>query len=484
MREISPAERQAQNAEYKAERLKQAAETKRINDAKVHDVQTLVSKAQPIAGTPAETYLCKERGIQGDLPDSLRYIPPQTLFSYKGNKIPIKSGALLSVATDHDGEVKAIQLTQLTESGQKAVGFDGSTLPKKTYGVQKGSFVELQKGSNKDPIILAEGIETALSVKETGIKGTVLCSLGTSNIGNLDVKNREVIIAADWDGSFEVQSWKTTEKAKGNLEAKGNSVSIVLPVENTKLTDRKVDFNDLLKQEGVDSVIDRVSEQAPGVFGHVSSSRDFQLEDSHERQEDHNVSEKQPADPGLNPSTDHAENTGQLLAQMDKKADEKTFQDAALKDNILAYFEQELAKPENRNWNKDHVLEDVQRDPLDALNWWKKECGGGAFDPSKPLSEQPSSLQVDITLTDTSKTSEGDFAKDFAKELKNLDDSIERVANKQDYQGALANYTQQREDLLKGLDDTKIQDLKSQEPDLAHRVEEHQNSKKITEDRA
>ncbi len=475
LKELSPAERQAQDAEYKTERLKQAAETQRINEAKVQDIKELVAKAQPITGTPAETYLRKERGIQGEPPDSLRYIPPNTPFNYKGKKIPLKSGALLSIATDHGGEVKAIQITQITRDGKKAVRDDGIKLPKKTYGVQKGSFVELQKGSPKDPIILAEGIETALSVKETGIKGTVLCSLGTSNIGNLDVKDRDVLIAADWDGNFEVQSWKTTEKAKANLETQGNTVSIILPVKNPELTNQKLDFNDLLKQEGLESVIDRVSDRLPGAIGTMSSPREPSSEESNERQEDHSLSEKQSTDSGINPSTDNAPNKtkdqDQLLAQMDKK----TPQEAILKDNILAYFEQELAKPENRNWNKEHVLEDVQKDPVDALNWWQKDCGGDAFDPSKSLNEQASTSQTGSILADTAKTPEDDFVKDFAKELKNLDDSIERVANKQDYQGALANYTQQRESLLKGLDDIKIQDLKSQDPDLAHRVEEHKN---------
>ncbi|HBN21774.1 MAG TPA: hypothetical protein DD412_00860, partial [Holosporales bacterium] len=478
LREVSPAERQEQEAEYKAERLKQAAETHRLNTAKVQDVQALIEKAQTITGTPAEIYLRKERGIQGELPDSLRYIPPQTSFSYKGKRIPIKSGALLSIAKDRDGEVKAIQITQLTGDGKKVVGDDGIKLPKKTYGVQKGSFVELQKGNDKDPIILAEGIETALSVKEIGLKGTVLCSLGTANIGNLKMKDREIIIATDWDGSIEVQSWKATEKAKANLEAKGNSVSIILPVKdswkNPKLTNVKLDFNDLLKQEGLGSVIDRLIDQVPGLVEQKSTLRENQVENTDDRQKNHSLSQNQSADVGINPSTNTPQDQEKLVASMDKKGDEKTSQEATLKNNILAYFEQELSKPENRNWNKGHLLEDVQKDPFDTLNWWKKECGGGDFDPSKPLSEQPSSLQVDITFDDKSKTPGDDFVKDFIKELKNLDDSIERVSNKQEYQGALANYTQQREDLLKGLDDSKIADLKSHESELAHRVEETQ----------
>ncbi len=158
---------------------------------------------------------------------------------------------------------KAVQVTYLTKEGKRAETPDGEKFPKISYGSLKGTFVQLQIGGKELPITIAEGVETALSLKEAGVKGNILCSLGISNIKNIDLQNREVVIAADWDGSFEKESWTAVEKAKSSLENKGNNVTLILPVKNSELTNEKVDFNDLLKKGGVELVLARVSEQVP-----------------------------------------------------------------------------------------------------------------------------------------------------------------------------------------------------------------------------
>ena len=256
-------------------------------EKKVKDLHTLVSKAEPIEGTLAESYLRNERGIQGELSDSLKYLPAGTVFSYNGYENKIFAGAMASIAKDLDGDVKAVQVTYLTEEGTRAYNNEGEKLPKKSFGSVTGAFVELQKGDEKSPIILAEGVETALSVKEIGIEGSVYCSLGTSNINNLDVTERNVIIAGDWDGSQDKPSWGLTENAKTTLEQKGNIVSIIYPVERAKLseelTPEKVDFNDLLKTKGVESIMARVSEQVPVEIARELSHRENQKEKSNEQ---------------------------------------------------------------------------------------------------------------------------------------------------------------------------------------------------------
>ncbi|WP_341762936.1 MULTISPECIES: hypothetical protein [unclassified Candidatus Tisiphia] len=44
--------------------------------------------------------------------------------------------------------------------------------------------MKIQREDKNNVTIIAEGIETALSVQEAGIKGKILCSLGISNIKN------------------------------------------------------------------------------------------------------------------------------------------------------------------------------------------------------------------------------------------------------------------------------------------------------------
>ncbi len=98
--------------------------------------------------------------------------------------------------------------------------------------------------------VIAEGLETALSVKQAlsehsqeadeTKKVRILCSLGISNIKNYRPREGEkIIIAADNDGPDSITG-KTVINAKVLLEEKGAFVEVVKP-------DRKGGFNDLLK---------------------------------------------------------------------------------------------------------------------------------------------------------------------------------------------------------------------------------------------
>ncbi len=298
---------------------------------KVDSAKEIIAKTVPLDGTPAENYLKNERCIKGELPDSLRYLPAGTKFHYGDKDRYIREGALAAIATDSEGNQKAVQITYLTKEGKRAETPDGDKFPKISYGVAKGACVELQTGNKTEPVIIAEGVETALSLKEAGVKGGIICSLGTSNMKNLNLQNRDVIIAGDWDGSFDKPSWKATEKAQAELERNGNKVEIILPIKNPEkrpelspeLTNVKVHFNDLLKQGGVKSVIDRVSDRFPEVIGKASSLRDTISEDSHDKQKDTQDSKGKspfpPAFPGDGLSTDHAKNTSPVLEKMEPK---------------------------------------------------------------------------------------------------------------------------------------------------------------------
>ena len=168
--------------------------------------------------------------------------------------------ALIAFARDEHGNVTGGQRLLLDgKSGGKAK----VDVPKKSFGYISGSFVEVSNPkwnsehlsgqllkSHKTITIIAEGLETALSVKQAlgehsekkGITNEVqiLCSLGISNIKNYRAKKGEkIIIAADNDGPDSITG-KTTLNAKVLLEEKGAFVEVVKP-------DRQGDFNDLLK---------------------------------------------------------------------------------------------------------------------------------------------------------------------------------------------------------------------------------------------
>jgi hypothetical protein len=126
--------------------------------------------------------------------------------------------------------------------------------------------------SHKTITIIAEGLETALSVKQAlgehsekkGITNEVqiLCSLGISNIKNYRAKKGEkIIIAADNDGENSITG-KTTINAKVLLEEKGAFVEVVKP-------DMQGDFNDLLKA-GDSKLINSLF--APAIASHTAKT--------------------------------------------------------------------------------------------------------------------------------------------------------------------------------------------------------------------
>ena len=471
-KEISPAERQAERDASKLEQQQREKEASALKEAKLSDIRTLIEKTRQITGTPAETYLRKERGIQGELSDSLRYLPAGTVFSYNGHD-GNKSfgGALVSVAKDLDGKATAVQLTYLTAEGERAKDKSGEKYGKKSFGVVKGSFVELQKGDKNSPIILAEGVETALSVKEAGIKGRIYCSLGTSNMENLEVKDRDVIIAGDWDGSTDQPSWLSTEKAKASLEEKGNRVQIILPVENTNSSDKKLDFNDLLTGCGVKSLQSLLQGQVPGLITSSLLPGENQREHNHEKINDIS-SNKTTTD--LSKSGSPTEHVKTQEKPLEKDAEVSARE--KLKANIKDYLTQELSLDKNKYFNKENIFKHVESDPLGYLKWWQDKRDGAPFDPQFPLSEQQNASQnahgnisggiPERSLNALSSTD------DFVKDLKSLDDVIKVLSESGRSPEKLDRYSKELESKLLDINDKGVvmDDLKERYPEVADRA--------------
>ena len=157
-----------------------------------------------------------------------------------------KCPALIGFARDVDGRIRATQTIFLDREGKKAK----IAINKRSYGRVKGSFVDIGGLGNSNQAnitIIAEGIETALSIKD-GLKSVknqnikILASLGISNIGNYVPAMRErVIIAGDNDKV--VKDNNILSRAKERIQIYGGIVSIVKPKELG-------DFNDLLKRKG------------------------------------------------------------------------------------------------------------------------------------------------------------------------------------------------------------------------------------------
>ncbi len=205
--------------------------------------QKLYKVSRPLHGTLAERYLKEHRKIEtAELPESLRFIP-----QYKDSGTQKLYPALAAFARDARGELSSVQITYLDPlTANKA----DVTVKKKSRGAIKGTAVEIQSGEGVTYI--AEGIETALSLKEAGVNGRILVSLGLSNMRNVGhhIKDKEasVILCCDADDPHS-GAWDSSKQALEKLNQEGYKVSIIRPQgENGR------DFNDVLKEENAEAV--------------------------------------------------------------------------------------------------------------------------------------------------------------------------------------------------------------------------------------
>lgn len=229
-------------------------------------VMAVYEKTKLISLTLGERYLREHRGIRGNIPQDVRFAPKMYNSEVKQH-LP----ALVSFVRDTQGNLTGYQAIYLDQDTGAKASLD---IAKRTHGTLSKSFVEIQKGEGR--VYLSEGIETALSLKEAGVQGTILASLGIHNLKNYagDIKN--ITLCADNDGPT-AHTNRVVEKTKTHLEEKGYNIEIVRPTEIGK------DFNDVLVQEGKGRVASyfKNSEPAPikaAEVGAETKKKDFSSE--------------------------------------------------------------------------------------------------------------------------------------------------------------------------------------------------------------
>ena len=210
-------------------------------------------RAKPM-GPPQTAYLAS-RGIVLTLPETVA----------RGRTIPVadlpKMGidpslcdnrpldAIVLAATDAAGNLRAVQQI-LLQDGRKA------RVPnvKRTNGVLGGVAVQLAPAG--PTVVLAEGPETGMSIQQaTGLPTWI--TLGVSNYTSVPIpaETRQVLIAADLENAG--NGLVAALKAADYWERQGKEVGLLLPADPA--TDAKIDFNDVLQQEGEEGVRARVA---------------------------------------------------------------------------------------------------------------------------------------------------------------------------------------------------------------------------------
>jgi putative DNA primase/helicase len=183
---------------------------------------------QPAPGTPVEKYL-RARGVTLPVPDSLGFHPG--LKHPSGGIYPAMVGL---VARGSNGEPIGVHRTFLSCNGGKAP----VTPQKMMLGPCRGGVVRL--GPSANPLMVGEGIETALSAMQaTG--WSTWAALSTSGLCALELPPdvQELVILADGDDAGE----SAAKSAALRWKREGRLVRIARPPIG-------MDFNDVLNCGG------------------------------------------------------------------------------------------------------------------------------------------------------------------------------------------------------------------------------------------
>lgn len=160
-----------------------------------------------------------------------------------------QSPAMFAAVRDLDGRLVTVHRTFITKEGRKA----NLEQPKRLMRLADGDTITgcaIRFGNPKNVLCLAEGIETALSVvAATGLPCWSTSSANGMKTVRIPESVRSVFIFADRDAS-EV-GMQAAKALAARLEAEGRAVRILLPEPRVPTDAKGIDWNDVIRVEGV-----------------------------------------------------------------------------------------------------------------------------------------------------------------------------------------------------------------------------------------
>ncbi|MFT9092925.1 MAG: toprim domain-containing protein [Gluconacetobacter sp.] len=204
-----------------------------------------------IAGTPVEAYL-RGRGIDlremGRQPGSLRFHHAVWCGEFS-RPLP----AMLAAICGPNGKMIAVHRTWLASAPDGRWTKADLRAPKKVLGSFAGGCIRLWRGASGkslsmaepgESVVLAEGIETGLSVALACPERRVLCGVSLSNLGRLILPDTitEITIAADNDTGNDTAR-KALDAACRQFIEQGRVVRVAMPETEGG------DWNDVARQD-------------------------------------------------------------------------------------------------------------------------------------------------------------------------------------------------------------------------------------------
>ena len=205
----------------------------------------LFAASVPVAGTLADSYL-RARGLtHGGRMSALRF-HPKCWHRDEGQTRSLPRPALIAAVTDGAGALQGVHRTWLAPDGQGKAAVETQ---RRAMGHLLGNAVRLTP--QDDILVVGEGIETMLSVREAAPGLPVWAALSSGHLGAVLLPEglRRLYIAVDRDPAG--------QRAAERLSARATEVGIAAHV----LEPRLGDFNDDLRAGGPEALRQHLAKQ-------------------------------------------------------------------------------------------------------------------------------------------------------------------------------------------------------------------------------
>jgi len=202
----------------------------------------VLERCVPVDATPAAANLAS-RGLRSPYPDNLRFLPDTR----------IGEGALVAVLEAH-GAIIGVQITHLDPDGRKSLVRPlRETFPLERMRGKAGAFVLPASDPTLDTIIVCEGVEDALSVRQAGRGEWILGVLGAGKFQHIEVeRGRNYLLVRDGDVPGSASNTGVTAGVD-HILLSGAAASIT-PTPLGK------DANSILQEAGPDALLELLSQ--------------------------------------------------------------------------------------------------------------------------------------------------------------------------------------------------------------------------------
>lgn len=222
-----------------------AGKDRETDGGKPASAARLFAASVPVAGTLAETYL-RSRGLTRPVSSAVLRFHPKCWHRDEGRTTSTARPALIAAVTDGAGVLQGVHRTWLAPDGRGKADVE---IQRRAMGHLLGNAVSLAPAG--DVLVVGEGIETMLSVREAAPSLPVWAALSSGHLGAvlLPLGLKRLYIARDRDPA----GASAAERLGARAAEVGISVRVLEP--------RLGDFNDDLRAEGPEGLRERLAEQ-------------------------------------------------------------------------------------------------------------------------------------------------------------------------------------------------------------------------------